>query len=242
MRASAFLAAGLALVAAACAYSPNPESGKLFCAADRSCPEGYQCQADGKCYKKGAATSGSGGAVGTGGATGADAGADHGSAGGTTSTDAGADRVSPLDAGACPLTSGTPAAKFVGHWLYAATATNMVTCSDGSSSTMSLAMDYVDVSLGASTGVDLQASYYCTWNMMLGGGGNSASAISGQSCPYTDPANGTMWVWHGDSFVFSTSDGCSGSVMAAISADFKDAAGATGTCTIKVSGPLTKMR
>ena len=38
---------------ASCTYSPNPESGSLFCGANSSCPKGYNC-ADGRtCWKDG---------------------------------------------------------------------------------------------------------------------------------------------------------------------------------------------
>jgi hypothetical protein len=51
------LAAGLALAllaaVASCTYSPNPESGALFCGASGECPKGYGCASDGTCWKNG---------------------------------------------------------------------------------------------------------------------------------------------------------------------------------------------
>jgi hypothetical protein len=71
------LGTALALVvASACGYSPNPESGTLKCGSSNSCPEGYSCSS-GRCWKDGAggtggSSSGHGGSGGSGGSSGAD--------------------------------------------------------------------------------------------------------------------------------------------------------------------------
>jgi len=52
------------LIAVACGYDPNPESGTLRCGTDNSCPQNYTCMS-GHCYRDGA-----GGSSGTGGTTG----------------------------------------------------------------------------------------------------------------------------------------------------------------------------
>jgi hypothetical protein len=58
----ALLAASLtAVVATACGYDPNPESGTLHCGAQNSCPDGYSCTS-GRCWRNGG-----GGSTGTGG-------------------------------------------------------------------------------------------------------------------------------------------------------------------------------
>lgn len=49
-------------IAAACGYSPNPESGTLQCGSSNTCPEGYSCRS-GRCWKDGGG--GSGGSTGT---------------------------------------------------------------------------------------------------------------------------------------------------------------------------------
>ena len=42
-----------------CGYGPNFESGRLRCAAeDDSCPEGYYCAGDGRCWRDGEAPGG----------------------------------------------------------------------------------------------------------------------------------------------------------------------------------------
>src|SRR6185503_16230579 len=53
------------LIAVACGYSPNPESGTLQCGSSNTCPEGYSCRS-GRCWKDG----GSGGTTGSAGTTG----------------------------------------------------------------------------------------------------------------------------------------------------------------------------
>ena len=53
MRAARRALAGILLVATACSYSPNPESGTLMCSVVGGwLPEGYGCT-DGLCYKDG---------------------------------------------------------------------------------------------------------------------------------------------------------------------------------------------
>ena len=58
----ALLGATLSLVlAAACGYDPNPESGMLKCGSSNTCPDGYSCNS-GLCWKNGAGgSSGRGG-------------------------------------------------------------------------------------------------------------------------------------------------------------------------------------
>ena len=58
------LAAMPLLIAAACGYAPNPESGTLQCGSSNTCPEDYTCRS-GHCWKDGAG--GSGGTTGQGG-------------------------------------------------------------------------------------------------------------------------------------------------------------------------------
>ena len=51
---SGWLAVALISFAAAC-YSPAPDDGKLQCAADKSCPDGYVCASNNHCYQTGSA-------------------------------------------------------------------------------------------------------------------------------------------------------------------------------------------
>jgi hypothetical protein len=51
---SGWLAVALLSFAAAC-YSPAPGDGKLLCAADKSCPDGYVCASNNHCYQTGSA-------------------------------------------------------------------------------------------------------------------------------------------------------------------------------------------
>ena len=61
------LAAMPLLIAAACGYGPNPESGTLQCGSSNACPENYTCRS-GRCWRDGAG--GSGGTTGQGGSGG----------------------------------------------------------------------------------------------------------------------------------------------------------------------------
>ena len=73
----ALLGTTLSLVlAAACGYDPNPESGMLKCGSSNTCPDGYSCNS-GLCWKNGAGgSSGRGGSTGGGGTGGSNAAAD----------------------------------------------------------------------------------------------------------------------------------------------------------------------
>jgi hypothetical protein len=203
-----FLLAGVAR----CAYSPNPESGTLKCAPNQVCPEGYHCQSDLKCWKNGEGTTGGAGSTGQGGSSGTGG---QGGAGG--------------------LAQGTD--KFVGHWIFGATGTLMITCNDGSSNTKSLKDDFIDVSLGAASGITL--SYYCDWDMDAPPTGTTATIRPNQSCTTTDAASGTIFTWHGTVLTFVTTNGQAATLNATINADYKDTMGATGMCTLKIAGPLT---
>jgi len=64
MRSAALIAISLALCASAltCSYSPDPASGTLGCALpSRTCPQGYYCATDTKCWKMGEAPGGNDG-------------------------------------------------------------------------------------------------------------------------------------------------------------------------------------
>jgi hypothetical protein len=54
------------VVATACGYDPNPESGTLHCGSQNSCPDGYSCTS-GRCSRDGAGGSGGSGGGGSGG-------------------------------------------------------------------------------------------------------------------------------------------------------------------------------
>jgi hypothetical protein len=55
------------LIAVACGYDPNPESGALQCGSSNTCPQDYTCRS-GRCWKDG--TGGSSGTTGQGGSGG----------------------------------------------------------------------------------------------------------------------------------------------------------------------------
>jgi hypothetical protein len=133
------LAAMSLLIAAACGYSPNPESGALQCGSSNTCPEGYSCQS-GRCWKDGAGgQSGSAGTTGTAGRGGS------GGGGGAVGIE-----------------------KFVGTWVFDAAASKRVRqCTDGTNETMMPYDDALTISAG--TGAPLLIGYYCGWNADVNG-------------------------------------------------------------------------
>jgi hypothetical protein len=201
--------AAMVLVLAGCGYAPNPESGTLRCGPGASCPQGYSC-ADGlTCWKNGQSP-GDGGLP-------SDGGPPRDGAGG--------------DAGA--------ADKFVGTWIFGATFTKVITCTDGSSSTTNLAGDYVPVVAG--TAAPLTADYFCLWNLDLVAAGTSTVIRSGTTCSKTDSTLSppVTYTWHGQSFTLTTTDGHSGTLDAQLPYDYQSSA-STGSCTEHFTGPVSK--
>jgi hypothetical protein len=119
------------------------------------------------------------------------------------------------------------------------TASNLrITCSDGSTSNKALTDDYVEVASGTLS--DLTADYYCNWNLTLKADFTQATILAGQSCATTS-TDQTVFTWHGDKFVFSTSDSVTAHLDAELSSEYVEMAGATGTCSIKITGTLTHL-
>jgi hypothetical protein len=143
----------------------------------------------------------------------------------------------PRDAGGGD--AGGAGAKFVGTWTFAAGLTRVVACTDGSSSTMSVAGDYVDVAAG--TTATLTADYYCLWNLDLASTGTSTILRTGTSCSKTDSTVSppVTYTWHGQSFTLATTDGHSGTLDAQLPYDYQSSA-STGSCTMHFTGPVTK--
>jgi hypothetical protein len=53
--------AGIFFVIASCAFEPEIADGAFACSTDRTCPTGYVCASDGRCYRPGAGPAGGGG-------------------------------------------------------------------------------------------------------------------------------------------------------------------------------------
>lgn len=203
-------------LASACTYAPEPPSGKLICGVGASCPDGYQCLTpSNRCWKNGEEPDGSAGGK---------AGSAGGGAGGSGAGGAGG--------------KGGPYEQFLGHWVFSATATRKVQCTDDNTlQTYSLANDFVDVSTGSSA--PLEAFYYCTWELQVSG--NSTVIVAGQSCTGNPDEHGTVYTWHGMQFTFSLgATALTANLNAALPADFKKADKSTGTCTVLLSGDLVK--
>jgi hypothetical protein len=235
----------VALVGALRCYSPDPPSGTLMCSSDPShlCPEGYNCRGS-YCYKNGDVDAGTGvaGATGAAGAAGTGGHAGTGGAGGGT--------AGTGVAGAAGTTAGSE--KFVGHWLFDAGSTEHVACTDGSSKDNDLSTDFVDVLLNAD-GQTLTASYFCSWKLAIGPMGDSTvlKPVTGQSCSRSvmDATTGTtMFTWTASTFALRTLDGKAASLSSMIGVNYVDDATKTGcigaacmgTCSIRITGTLTK--
>jgi len=210
MRRATSLAALVGLAAATgCGYSPNPASGTLKCGPSASCPEGYTC-ADGlTCWKNGAYHG--------------DAGLPHD--GSTADTGGGS-----TDAGA--------AGRFIGHWVFGATAMRVIACTDGSTNTSNVSADYFDVAEGTISA--LTASYYCVWNLDVAASGTSTAIRPGTTCSAQDPQNAAItYTWQGQSFTLTTTDGKNGTLDAQLPYDYASTT-MNGSCTMHYTGPVTK--
>jgi hypothetical protein len=202
------------LIAAACGYSPNPESGTLQCGSSNSCPEGYSCRS-GRCWKDGAggAGGGSGGTTGT---------AGRGGSGGTGGTG-----------------GGTNVANFIGTWVFNGASSKRVRqCTDGTNETMMPYNDSLIVEAGVG-GAPLLIGYYCGWNADVNG--TTATIRAGQSCDDLVMLPGTKFTFRGESLTLTTTNGTTGMLEASIPYDYGPPTGAsTGSCTMKFTAPVTK--
>jgi hypothetical protein len=212
------LAAMPLLIAAACGYSPNFESGTLQCGSSNSCPEGYSCRS-GTCWKDGAGgAGGSGGTTGTAGAGGSGGSGGRGGTGGTGGT------------------GGGNVANFIGRWVFdGANSKRTRQCTDGTNETLMPWNDFVTVEAG--TVSPLGIGYYCLWNADVNG--NSTVIRPGQSCQDLIMLPGTTFTYRAESFTLTTTNGSTGTLDASIPYDYMNAT-SSGSCTMKFTGPVTK--
>jgi hypothetical protein len=219
----------LATAVTRCGYAPNFASGTLLCSTSHTCPEGYVCASDNKCWKKGEAPSGQGGSDGGSDARIGDGGGGTDGRGGATGT-----------GGATSVDGGRPTDKFIGRWVFDATSQLQQVCSDGTNNTSSLATDYVDVTAGTTS--DLVGSYFCDWKLNLSATDKTLAAIvAGQSCMTKDATMTIDFTVHGGTFDFRTTNGTTATLSAMFPAEFKKAAGPTGTCQFTITGKLVYM-
>ena len=213
--ARALFAATVAVSAAiaACSYAPSPESGTLMCGPASSCPENYHCTAS-YCYRDGEGGSGGGGG-GTGGGGG------RGGSGGTGG-------------------SSDPKAKFIGQWNFVSPARRVRVC-PGVNETVNLPVDAADfITIEAGSVSPLSAFYYCDWNVDLNAAGTATVIRPGQTCSDVDTSVPPYtYIWRGESFTLTTSDGRTGTIEASIPYNYTSTAG-TGSCTATFSGPVMK--
>ena len=127
--------------------------------------------------------------------------------------------------------------KFIGHWLFAAGAQRVRVC-PGVNETLSLVGDYFDVYPG--TVSPLSASYYCSWNLDVTGGGTMTAIRSGTTCSAPDPnVPTTMFTWTGEAFTLTPAAGNTGTIDASIPYTYTSSTG-SGSCTMHFTGPVTK--
>jgi hypothetical protein len=158
----------------------------------------------------------------------------------------------PPNAGKCPQgyscqsasntcwKDGPSVANFPGHWLFQPGSQQTINCLDGSKDTKDLFAedDFVDFEEGGAT--ELRASYYCDWDLTLDASLTKTAIVPAQTCQTTG-TDGTKFTWLGTSFVFTTSNGKTGTLQADIKTDYVPPAPALpGTCALKISGTLAR--
>jgi hypothetical protein len=222
-------ALGLALLvgtAVQCGYNPDPPNGMLGCSAKDECPEGYSCRTDKKCWKPGA----TGGSTGTAGTTGA-----AGSTGMAGNTGlAGSTGLGGAGGATLPLES------FIGKWLFDDTSTLTQACGT-MSMTGSLMGDYIDVVANTKPNT-VQGVYFCAWVLDVPLGGTVGTIEPNQTCMSTDTKDGTVYTWHGTTFTFSTTDGQNGTLSSMLAATYLTKTNTTGSCTVRITGKLKRMK
>jgi hypothetical protein len=206
------------VLAAACGYDPNPESGTLKCGPMNSCPDNYSCM-NGACWRNGAAGNGSG----------------HGGTGGTGGSSAKGGSGGSSMGGS----GGSPSDKFIGTWNFdAANTTRVRVCTDGTNETMHPYADSFVIT--AATTAALSADFYCPWNLDLTMGGTTTMIRSGQSCSHPDPTDATVnFTWRADAFTLMTTNGTSGTADLSVPYSYTTSTG-SGSCTMHFTGPVTK--
>jgi hypothetical protein len=212
------LAVTTLVLAGACTYSPNFDNDKLVCAGN-SCPKGYSCASDNKCWKIGETPGGTGGTD-----------------GGTQHMDASTDVPSSSD----------PRTGFVGTWTFGG-GTLDATCTDGSAVHRALTGDYIMVGLGTTQSTVL-AQYYCQtgWTMQLSGGNTMVVATSNQTCvemttdTTVSPAVTTTYNWSAIMFTFTKTSTMTAMASGHFAGTFTATDSTLGSCDVMFTGPMTK--
>jgi hypothetical protein len=145
-------------------------------------------------------------------------------------------------------------ASLLGHWVFDA-GTKQVACSDGSSSTETIPAggDYVDIVPGTKA-VLATTDYFCPrWE--LDANGSTTVIESGQGCTRPDPTDPTInEQFRGETFTLAISNGAPdggavpdagaagahATLYASLPYSYSGTAVGTGTCTLKITGDLTK--
>ena len=213
----------------ACTYAPDFASDKLVCGPGGTCPKGYACATDSKCWKTGE-TPGDG-------ETG-------GSDGGTHPRH----RRRDMDARLRSVpTSSDPRVGFVGTWAFTG-GTLDGTCTDGSVVHRALTTaDYMVINLGTTSSTVL-AQYYCQtgWTMQLSSGNTMAVATSNQMCTQrttdntVNPPITTAYTWSALTFSFTKTGAMTGTSAGHLMGPFTASDNTMGSCDLTFTGPLTK--
>jgi hypothetical protein len=227
-----FVAAAVLGGLAACTYAPDFGNDKLVCGAGQTCPKGYSCASDNKCWKTGESPGGVGGSD------------------GGTHADAGGAGGAKMDASSDVPISTDPRVGFVGTWGFTG-GTVSGSCTDGSTFQRPLSgattNDYIVINLGT-TASTILAQWYCQtgWTMQLSSGNTMAVATSNQNCVQRTTDNSvtppvtTSFTWSPMTFSFTKLTATTAMTTGHFTGPFMDSNNVMGTCDLTFSGPLTK--
>jgi hypothetical protein len=197
------------LLALSCSYSPSFQNDKLQCGVNGSCPKGYGCASDNRCWKTGDLNGGSDGG------TGADSARDTG----------GADPLLKF-VGSWTFKSGTSDATCtdgsVNHRSFADPPPDFITVVVGGPGV--LAQYYCD------SGWKLRLTAAQTMAVAdTGQTCRKSTTVAGVTTTYD---------WSALAFTFGTIDGQAATATGHVSGSFSDSNGVTGTCDVMFNGQL----
>lgn len=202
--------------AAACTYSPDFADDKLVCAPGNSCPKGYSCASDNKCWKIGDTPGG------------ADAGTQH------------------MDAGSDTGSTSDPRTGFVGTWTFTGGTLDVVcTDGSARHDPLTGDYIVVGLGTTQST-VLAQYHCQTGWMLQLSGGNTMAVATSNQKCTEmtTDttvtPAVVTTFNWSAIMFTFTKTTATAASASGHLTGPFTGTDNSSGSCDVMFTGPMTK--
>lgn len=201
----------------ACTYAPDFASDKLVCGPGGTCPKGYACATDNKCWKTGE-TPGDGG---TGGA--------H------------------MDASSDIPTSNDPRVGFVGTWAFTGGTLDGTCTDGSVVHRALTTADYMVINLGTTSSTVLAQYYCQNgWTMQLSSGNTMVVATSNQMCTQrttdntVNPPITTSYTWSALTFSFTKTGAMTGTSTGRLMGPFTASDNTSGSCDLTFTGPLTK--